>query len=60
MEKNGAQLKNDQFKRVIYLFTANTQNFILKCADRNDNGASLENGVSYYKTELKNDVEMGF
>jgi hypothetical protein len=36
------------------------QNFILKCADRNDNGASLENGVSNNKTKLKNHVEMGF
>ncbi len=36
------------------------QNFILKCADRNYNSASLENGVLGYKTELKNDVEMGF
>ncbi len=35
------------------------QNFILKCADRNDNSASLENGVSYYKTEFKND-QIGF
>ncbi len=31
------------------------QTFILKCADRNDNSASLKDGVSYYKTELKND-----
>ncbi len=34
----------------------------MKCADRNDNSASLENGVSRYKTEFKNDQigQIGF